>query len=332
MTVWLMAWAKPALGQSATVPCGIDRVPWVSVRFVGDSWPVPLKNAVFAQVQAGLSAEGFNTCVGDNGVTDPVASVRLRSELEGQFLVTIDVRDGVTKKQLVRQIDLQSFPDDGRALALAVAADELLRASWAELALTVRQDVAERAPPQVQDVVERSVGDAQVRRRRAEVGVNAALERFSGRQLHLGGDITLGYWPSRSVALELSLGARTAPVAESASGRVLATALGAGGEVFLTVVKRGAFRLEGAAGVRALRVQFEGQPIAGARGRVVNDYAVYANLGPRLSFQLMPGARLLLDGGMGLPLRTFIADDGNSAATGVSGLALQISMGLAAAF
>lgn len=47
----------------------------------------------------------------------------------------IVVRDALTRKQLERTLELGALPADSRALAIAAAADELLRASWAELLL-----------------------------------------------------------------------------------------------------------------------------------------------------------------------------------------------------
>ncbi len=49
--------------------------------------------------------------------------------------MVLEVDDALTNKSVRREVDLGDVPASGRPRALALAAAELLRASWAELAL-----------------------------------------------------------------------------------------------------------------------------------------------------------------------------------------------------
>ena len=71
-------------------------------------------------------------------------------------MVVIELDDRVTHKRVARDLPLRNIPANGRALAIAIASDELLRASWAELTLT-----RERSGGEADDASEDETYDAQ---------------------------------------------------------------------------------------------------------------------------------------------------------------------------
>lgn len=77
--------------------------------------------------------------------------------------VRVEIDDHVTRKRLTRDFDLSSLPERSRARALALGAAELLRASWAELALPTVPTADVPVPPDLRRairVVPRSALDA----------------------------------------------------------------------------------------------------------------------------------------------------------------------------
>lgn len=77
--------------------------------------------------------------------------------------VRVEIDDHVTRKRLTRDFDLSSVPERSRPRALALGAAELLRASWAELALPTAPTAEVAVPPDLRRairVVPRSALDA----------------------------------------------------------------------------------------------------------------------------------------------------------------------------
>ena len=91
-------------------------------------------------------------------------AVELAPDDTAKATVDIEVRDAVTRKRVRRDVDLSRIPDDGRAAAIAIEADELLRASWAEVALdTARARQAQAGGPTA-GRRQRAAGDGAVAR------------------------------------------------------------------------------------------------------------------------------------------------------------------------
>ncbi|MBK6695439.1 MAG: hypothetical protein IPG50_24985 [Myxococcales bacterium] len=62
-------------------------------------------------------------------------------------LTLLQVDDPLTRKTLLRKVDLSAFPATARARALALAAAELVAASWAEAAINPEPKVEPAGPP-----------------------------------------------------------------------------------------------------------------------------------------------------------------------------------------
>jgi hypothetical protein len=69
----------------------------------------------------------------------------VKVELQDEGRVSIEVDDSLTSKTVARDIRLQDSTDSASALIVAVAIDELLRATWAEL--SIKQEPTEPSAP-----------------------------------------------------------------------------------------------------------------------------------------------------------------------------------------
>ncbi|MET0285253.1 MAG: hypothetical protein ABW352_12315 [Polyangiales bacterium] len=110
----------------------------------------------------------------------------LRITVDEAARARIVVRDALTRKLLERTLELASFPADGRALAIAAAADELLRASWAELLLP-------DAPPPAPEPELLSVATTALPRSRFELGFEGGVRMGARRGAGLLA-LRLGSW------------------------------------------------------------------------------------------------------------------------------------------
>lgn len=312
---------------AAEPACGAR--PWV--RVVG----APDAN-VIALLRAELAGRGMDACP-EGGTTKPIATVQL-SVQEGRVDVDVEVRDAVTAKRVGRVLDLSRLPPDGRAMATALAIDELLRASWAELALP-------RAPPPAEPVpsaVARTVAEdraappplpAPLPRAIGSIGVSFALDHYAGGQTHVGADARAAAWIGDRVALTLRIGLRSG-VAESApDGEIRSSVLlGGAGAAFALTPRVGRAGLDAIARADALRVSFVATPRPGATASTDVAPAVVAAAG--LQPWLALGSTLRLSGEVLVcdalvPAR---ATDAQARVTGVSGVGVAFGLGAAGGF
>ncbi len=192
------------------VECGGDK-PWVLVTLVTSPTPTAFSAAVLAELRAGLRPSSIDVCESAGSTTEPLAQLSIAEVSGSASQYRLDVTDSVTHKRVARDLSLEKLPADGRALALAVAAEELLRASWAELALRGPHSAQTAAPPEVRAVVESEPAPPEPARFKA-FGARLAFEHFRGGQTHFGGDafteLPLGRVASVLAALGLAARAR----------------------------------------------------------------------------------------------------------------------------
>jgi len=292
--------------------------------------------ALFAEVRTDFATElrhrGLDVC-------DPAATERAPAalvELEARDdMVVIELDDRITHKRVARDLPLRTIPANGRALAIAIAIDELLRASWAELTLT-----RARASGEDDDSSEDESDPVSTDRRT----VNARGRAKQPARYQLGVD--LGYLhtddnfdafslSARAAVrpwgwgwFELSMGGLSSLPASSAAGDVLA----AGFRSTFTVgaCSRHDRAAHGCAGVRAgvSLLSFRGLNPEMARARsdlgVLVDGGLVGQLGTRLSSTLT----LLGELGVGAVLQGVKATDGENTVLGVTGLLLAVNLGL----
>jgi hypothetical protein len=320
-------WALPAASD-----CGAGRAgrPWVSVVFEDTSFPPAGEARMVEDLRAGLSDRAIDVCGADERPARPaVAQIRVAQATETKVGVSVEVRDSVTEKRVARDVDLSAVPKDGRAFAVALAADELLRASWVELAIERARRPKRPPPPEVAAVVESTLPHAE---RPARAGVRAVAERFLGGQTHLGGDAALLATLVPRLQLEISAGLREALVTSAQDGEVLASAIGAG--VMLNYLLLGGDDVEVAtgAGGRVAFVRFRGEAEGDATEAELSGLTVYARAGISAAARILTPIWVELGGNLGVPLRTLGARDREDTVTAVSGLELGARVGLAAEF
>jgi hypothetical protein len=290
--------------------------------------PKPLAIAVRSELRAGLVSSHIDVCAqGAGPAAEPLARVSFTPVGEGSTRYSLDVTDSVTHKRVGRDLSLEKLPADGRALALAVAAEELLRASWAELALRGVHSPDTAPPPEVRAVVERARPAPAPPSRSTALGARLAFEHFFGGQTHFGGDavllLPLGAFTGASVAL----GGRRALSEQAPHGSIGARALAAELGLSVLLVQRPGLELGAGVSGRALWLTFEPASAGTAQASTQSGLAFIARAGLSLVFgtKLKSFASL----GAGLPLRSFSASDSGAEVTGASGLELFAATGLA---
>jgi hypothetical protein len=318
----------PVVRAQEAGSCAADQ-PWVALD--GDV-PASLAEAVRSDLRAGLTPSSIQVCAAPppNGA-EPLARVTIKQAERSGERFSVDVTDSVTKKRIGRDVSLAQLPSEGRAFALAVAAEELLRASWAELALRGAHTARAAPPPEVQAVVEEvKPSDAESRALRAPaLGARLAFERFLGGQTHFGADLFAAVPLGRVAGGVLALGARRGLSVRAPHGSVAASALSAEAGLSLAFVQEPSVSLDAFVSGRLLRLELEPEAEPGSRASAASGLVVTSRAGLMLAF----GRRGLLRSysalGAGLPLKSFAASDSGRIFTGATELELFGSTGLA---
>jgi hypothetical protein len=324
--------APEALGElpSAEAPpssCAADR--FVILR-LDEGFDRELGAEVRTDLTTDLQHRGLGLC--DEGATErePAAIVEL-SQQAREIVIALD--DRVTNKRVARDVSLQGLPANGRALAIAIAIDELLRASWAELALERRHWEGESEPAPVHA---RSDAPAPVRRRRSptppvrhHLGAELVYAHTAANfdAFALRGRLTSRPW--QWGWLTLSVGAMaTRPVA-SAYGDALAIGLSSALTLGACTPQAGE-RVFGCGGFRGgldwLSVRGVRPSMASAR----RDRAVitHASVVGQLAATVRGDVYLFGELALGGIVSGATATDGSRTIIGMSGLLLSISVGL----
>lgn len=166
-----------------------------------------LDPALMAEVRTDLASElkrrHLAVCVPGSTARLPAVIVDVRTLDES---VVIELDDHVTAKRVARDLSLTAIPANGRALAVAIAIDELLRASWAELTLQTRP-----LPSGSEPEAEAAEDGEQEPRYRETLTINARGARSSqGARLPLELGFALGYAHTSARFDAFSLAARAA--------------------------------------------------------------------------------------------------------------------------
>jgi hypothetical protein len=207
--------------------CGDPTFPWIRLDFGIEPLLGLSASEVTAQLRAGLASRRIGVCVGmQRDRAPPLATLVFSPSDNGGVGLTVEVQDAITAKRVGRDVDWRSTPPDGRALALAVEADELLRATWAELAMRDAPAPRSVVPPAVRRTVASSIAptSGDHHEARGVIALRGAVERFTGGVTFLGGDLRSEYWFASRWGVTLSMGYRVAPSVESPLGQVSANA------------------------------------------------------------------------------------------------------------
>ena len=319
--------------SEAQQACGADGRPWVSLAFSEGQWPTGFADKVLGDLRAGLTNRGIDACADGTGPSTepPLATVRVASVDKKSVAVSVEIRDAVTEKRVSRDVDLARVPADGRAFATAIAVDELVWASWAEIALAKRHR-SERAAPETRKApppeVVAGVGRELPSERSSELALRFAGEHYLGGQTLLGADAATLLPLSERLMLDLGAGIRQGLRVAAPDGHVLSSAIGIGGSLRFALVHLPVADVGVSLGSRVASTRFRGAAGAGGEQAELSGLTAYARAGAFTSLHL--GGAFRFDGaiGGGAPLRALEATDDGRVVTGVSGLELFLSLGL----
>ncbi len=319
---------------SATDDCEAHGPPIV-ILLNGPRWSPAFRKQVLSNLQATLRDQGFSLCTNQALEARAPATVEIRTHELPRVSVGIEIRDRVTRKRVSRSVDLAEFPQDARALALAVASDELLRASWMELALSDSAAFVRPPPPAVRNTVARETRQAA----RTWLGLAFAWESYRGGEHHLGGDFTLTHWFRSRIrrrpprwGLDLSLGGRSGLRAQSTSGSVRATVFSAGLVLLVRLASGSTSGLSALLGTRIAYVSFEGDARAPARDDQKAGILGEARIGLRASLRVHRAIKLRIDGGALVPIQGVEAQDGEERVTAATSVGAFLNSGVAFGF
>ena len=230
--------SRPATVRAADPACPEGRASAIVLRV--DGLAEASRAELARQLRASLAERRLTLCAlepTDHGDDASLAGVTVSIEDGGtdSVLVTVTVRDRLTAKRVARDVDLRGLPEDAQPLLLAQVADELVRASWAELLVQDAPPPTRPVPAEVQRAVEASVPVAVApppERALLDASVALAAEAFGTGQRQLGADVVLGVFPLERVGALLRAGAR----AVDPRGRVDASAIaGAAAVAFVPI-------------------------------------------------------------------------------------------------
>jgi hypothetical protein len=284
----------------------------------GADLPSQFEAAVIDQLRAGLRSEELDACVrAENARGTPVATVSLRPS--ARDVVTIEVRD--SERTLRRDINLTRVPADGRALALAVGADELIRAALADgPSIEPRPKLAAPAAPKPRP-------DRRKRARAVAVGAGIAAEHYGGGQRTVGLYLGARYGFADPLYFRLAVGLRRLESVRTARGEISGSTLGAELGLGLTVLSVEPVGLSAELGVLGGRAAAEGKPSRDARGSDAVALFAVARGGAAFDVRAARWLSLELRGGVGAPLRALHLQDAGVTKSAISGLELYGSFG-----
>jgi hypothetical protein len=333
------AWAhREARALAADPPaCGSAR-PWVAVRD-----DVTSQVRFVDLLRAELAGRGIDLCADAGpGAPAPIASVSVSPKAdaqgggsEGLFDIEVEVRDALTAKRVIREFDLRALPADGRALAMSASVDEVLRASWAELALRTAPPPAVPVPPEVRATVRESLPPEAPTRppESGFVGLLFAVDHFGEGQTRLGADVRVALSMLSPLGLELRLGVREGLPASAPDGDVRMTSVLAGlaGVFSLTgPSSRPGFGLLARLDVEDVFVA--GSAVGGGRANAGSAAAMVGEAGARVWMPLGPVLRMDAEAAVGGALIPVSATDAGQRVTGVGGVATSIALGMGGRF
>jgi hypothetical protein len=277
---------------------------------------------VARQLEAGLAAAGVGVCVGEGSAARSVAHVEVAGAAStGGVELRITIRDDVTTKTLERWVRLSSIPEDSRAVAVALYIEELLQASWAELALAKRVYLREH-PPSPPRAVTREVASVfpPVSPAALRVSVGGAVETFHGGLVQGGPRLEVGYQIRSWLGASARFGYFWAPTVGAPHGTITAQAIEAGASLDPAWVVTPRWSLHFPQGMDVADVSFFGNPRPDAVAQGGTRGAVVVSHGAALRFALTSGLSVSCGGRFVWTLLPAEASDDGRVVVGLSGL------------
>ena len=306
----------------------------VAIQFMGDPWPAELEHDAGEDLRAGLKLRGIEVCtVSWQPPTGPAPTARILLSLSAaeHMRVSIEVQDAVTSKRVLRDIELSRVARDARALALAQAAEELLRASWVELTMHDAPPPAVPPPPAIQRAV--APPPAAPSERLQLLGARVASELYTDGIKLLGADAVVAFWVAERLGFSVQLGLRAGMRVSSDHGRIDVSALTASAAVIVPVWERTSrYNLLVGAGGHVAELTLSVRGATGVRAQSQAAFIASARLTLSLVWSITESVRLELSAGPGLPLRRAIAVDSERDVVSTRGAELHGALGLGGMF
>ena len=303
----------------------------VLVRFLGAGWPAELARDTRDDLRAGLRVRGIGLCSAEDTVTTPlVATVLLHWNPFDAPLVSVEVQDELTNKRVLRDLRLATIAPDARALALAQAADELLRASWIELRLQDAPEPARPAPQVVKETVQLPVIQSTPQSQPKVLGARFAAEIYGGGLSLVGADAYIAFWLAEHLGLSVSIGARASARIQAPHGSIDASALTASAGLMVALWPRDArfnVLLNGVVHVGELALTGRGNMV-NVRSQSQMAFIASARLDVMSVLRLTDGLQIELGLGPGGSLRAASAYDSATSVISTRGLELHGTLGL----
>lgn len=333
---WVVAFAWSALSQ-AQGACGTRA--WIAVDFSATGWPSTFCDTVLADLKASLGERKIDVCQVPTPTTPPIARITLTSPKPLTAGIVVVAADATATKRAARTVSLDSVPADGRAFAVALATDELLSASWDELALVVPEPVHQAEPSALPDdpvdAPQLSAPNAALASQ--ALGVYGFGDVFLAAQRSLGVELRYGIrlgddspW-TVNVAFGGSLGEEVV----TSNGSISSNAWMAGAWLRYGWLERHAVSLGASVGARVGYHTFSGHPPAARTSdsspvetSSAQDWVYSFGLrgDTRIALSRAVGLELAID--VGTPISGVEITDTEQVATGTTGLRLTPSVGV----
>jgi len=278
------------------------------------------------ELRVAVARWGLNLCTGSAETGAPLARVVVASS--GRKRIGIRVRDPATQEEVARDADLSALPEDVHGEAVALAVEELLKASWLGLALT--DEVPSPAPEQPQPLrSELRQEAAQSRHRPLSFGVRGALDMYSRGATLAGADLFLTAQTQRLLGAQASVGARKGTPYDAEHGRIALRTLNAEVAFVMRAFERRSFTLLFPVALNLSWVTFTGIADAGDLGRTRAGLTVAMSCTPSGILHLGQRTALVLALGPGRVLRGVAAQDEGRTAFALAGWSAHAHLGVA---
>ncbi len=298
----------------------------VSIAFIGD-WTREVESAALTDLVAALEPRQIGVCSGETVDAGERTVSRVRVELADPTRVRIEVDDALTNKVVSRQIKVEDSTESASALIVAVAIDELLRATWAELTIQEEKSSPEReVTPRRQVHADPIVAPKPVvfRLPSHRISLQGALDAFVVGSVFFGGNFVYGSSIGNVFEWDAFAGPRVVRAKNASDlGQVRADALSMGLALRAPLIKGSAFVFGPEIGLSATHAWFRGRAEETdemtSSGGEFQGWAVTARGGVDARFVLgsafVSGATRI-----GIPLVALEVTDGQKIVGGMSGL------------
>jgi len=306
--------------------CGQTSRPWVELDTHDFAPEIPIQ-AFVSLLGAELGSHGLDLCTSGDGPNTAVATVRVSPRPDG-IALTIEVHDALTDKQVSRDVVLHGVPLDGRPLTVAIAADELLRASWAELALRTAGPPTRPVPSEVTETVRDAISLSPKPAGLVEIGVALTWQQYTRGLVLYGAEARAALRVTNRLRLGAQFGVSRGVPLSSVDGSVDSTSwsLTAAGLCAITPAEN-RWHVDAVFFTALEELALLPTPSAGARASEQSGYAFLVGAGPQTRFTIRPGFELAATALAIVPLRGVDATDGGRQFAGLSGLGWEGQLG-----